>query len=224
MRITGGRYRGRPLEAPDSSKPGKDGGKGQAPLRPTADRAREALFNQLSHPGKLSRSLRTDDSPLLFPGCRFADLFAGTGAVGLEALSREAGQVIFVEKNRSHLELIRRNADRLDASARARFLQADATALPPCPDGPVDILFMDAPYRLGLSLPALASARDQGWITPDSLVLIELAAKGESLLPDDDSPAGELSLPEGWSLLDDRSHGAARILFLAWREDPDQEA
>jgi len=204
MRIVGGRHRGRILSAPQMGKAGKTH-KAGAEIRPTADRTREALFNQLCHSHKLSRALGREDRPFLDEKTSFVDLFAGTGAVALEALSRGAALAVLVEKDPGNMALIQRNLSDFGALDKAILLRQDATALPPCPISQgVDLVFMDAPYRQGLSVKALESLQQQGWLHALTLVIVELAAKGEAM-----------EIPEAFRLLEDRRHGAARLLFLA---------
>ena len=178
VRIVAGRHRGRRLVAP----PGLD-------TRPTSDRAREALLNMLEH----------GVPPLR--GSRFLDLFAGTGAVGLEALSRGAALALLVERARPALEAIRANIAALGEGERARVLPADATRLEIAPH-PFDIAFLDPPYRAGLTRPALDRLVAGGWLAPGARVACEVAA---------DEP---LEPPPGLTVEDERRHGAARLVLL----------
>jgi len=189
MRIIAGKYRGRRIDAPDG-----------LPVRPTADRAREALFNILAHGG-----LSADGtSPLI--GARVLDAFAGSGALGLEALSRGASQATFMDSERAALETVRRNAERLgETSASVALIRADAADPPPAP-APCTIAFLDPPYGSGLAAPALAALAGAGWLAPGALCVVELSAKEEPPAP-----------PAGFSLRDDRRYGAARVLFLDYR-------
>lgn len=180
MRIVAGRHRGRRLVAP----PGLD-------TRPTSDRAREALFNILEH-GR---------PPLR--GCRFLDLFAGTGAVALEALSRGAETALLVEAARPAILAIRANlAAAGEDDHRAKVLVADAARLRAAPY-PFEIAFLDPPYGSGLLAPALGQLVRKGWLAAEARVVCELAAA-------EPAPA----LPDGLSLEDERRYGAARLLFL----------
>lgn len=176
MRITGGRFRGRALAAP----PG-------AATRPTADRARQAIFNILEHAAFAGGV--TDRQVL--------DLFAGSGALGLEALSRGAAGALLVETDRAALVALRGNAAPFGPAARV--LAADATRLPRAPGPAADLVFLDPPYAAGLGEAALASAAAQGWIAPDALIVFE---RGR------DEPA-----PQGLIMADDRVYGAARVWF-----------
>ncbi|MEM1375159.1 MAG: 16S rRNA (guanine(966)-N(2))-methyltransferase RsmD [Pseudomonadota bacterium] len=150
MRIIAGTWRGQPL---------KPLGKGDAAahLRPTPDRVREALFSMIG-------------SRIDLDGARVLDLFAGTGALGLEAMSRGAAAATFVDQGRTSLRLIRANIAKLGASP-ATVLAADATRLPH--GTPCDLIFLDPPYGKDMGGAALASARQQGWIAPDALIVWE---------------------------------------------------
>ena len=173
MRIIAGDWRGRPLEAPPGDA-----------TRPTSDRAREGLFSMLA-----SR-LGT------FAGIEVADLFAGTGALGLEALSRGAAHCTFVEKDRAALEVLKRNAARLGAGDRADIRAQDVAhaALPPC-----DLVLMDPPYGAGLAQTALDRAAP--WLAPGGWLSLEL--HGET--PD---------LPPGLTLDAERRFGKATVMLL----------
>jgi 16S rRNA (guanine966-N2)-methyltransferase len=180
MRIVGGRHRGRALEAP----PG-------ATVRPTSDRAREALFNILGH-GSFAAP---------FQDVAVLDAFAGTGALGLEALSRGAAEAFFIESDRAALEALRRNVKTLGEGARAHVLAGDATRPPP-PRRAAAVAFLDPPYRSGLAAPGLAALAERGWFAPGALAIVEVGAK-EAFAP-----------PPGFELLDERRYGAARLLIL----------
>jgi len=156
LRIIGGVWRGRLVEAP-----------GDDAIRPTSDRVRESLFNRLMH-----GAAGTDFS---LAGARVVDLFAGTGAMGLEALSRGAAQVTFVEKNMAALALIRRNIAALGAEDRATVMSADASNLPRAAVAH-DLALLDPPYGMGLAAPAMTSLARQGWLKPGGLLSVELDA------------------------------------------------
>ena len=183
MRIVAGRHRGRRLLTP----PGET-------VRPTSDRARVALFNILSH-GQLA----ADGIP--FAGAAVLDAFAGTGALGLEALSRGAGEAAFIEQDREALATLRQNIAALGEDAHSRIITGDATRPPRAPLA-CALAFLDPPYRSGIVAAALTALDAAGWLTPDALAVVELAAR-ERLAP-----------PAGFSLLDERVYGAARLLFL----------
>src|SRR5947207_6742295 len=180
LRIVGGVHRGRRLVAPP----------GEA-VRPTSDRARQALFNILSHGDFAARGLPFADRPVL-------DAFAGTGALGLEALSRGAKAVAFIESEREALTALRRNIAALDESDRVHIVAGDATRPPRAPFACAAV-FLDPPYRSGLAAAALAALAAAGWLTADALAVIEVAAR-EVVPP----------LP-GFILIDERIYGAARL-------------
>jgi len=187
MRIVAGRHRGRHLLAP----PGET-------VRPTSDRAREALFNILSH-GKLA----ADGVP--FADAAVLDAFAGTGALGLEALSRGAAAAVFIERHQEVLAILRKNIAALGEDTRARVLPGDATR-PPRAHSDCAVAFLDPPYRSGLAAPASAALAAAGWLAPDALAVVELAAR-EHFVP-----------PQGFALIDERVYGAARLVFLRYAQ------
>jgi 16S rRNA (guanine966-N2)-methyltransferase len=191
MRIVGGRHRGRRLLAP----PGET-------VRPTSDRAREALFNILCH-GRLA----ADGIP--FAGAAVLDAFAGTGALGLEALSRGASQAVFFEQNPEALAVLRKNVASLGENTRVHILPYDATR-PPRAGIRCAVAFLDPPYRSGLAAMALAAIKAAGWLTPEALVVIEMSARQET------TPLA------GFTRIDERNYGAARLVFLR-RADPAME-
>jgi len=183
MRVVAGRYRGRRLEAP----PGRS-------VRPTSERSREAAFSILEA-GRLSGGL----SPL--PGARVLDAFAGTGALGIEAFSRGAGTVFFLERAPEALACLRRNLQGLEPAEALRVAQTDVLRPPPA-ESPCTLVLMDPPYGEGLAAPALAALRAAGWIAPETVILAETAT-------------GELDAPPpGFALLDQRRYGRARLSFL----------
>jgi 16S rRNA (guanine966-N2)-methyltransferase len=173
MRITGGELRGRNLAVPPGA-------------RPTEGRVREALFSMWS--GRLE-------------GARVLDLFAGSGAVGLEAASRGAGRVVLIEKARPALAAARANIAHLGEGHRATLRPGDACRLGRATE-PFDIVFVDPPYRSGLATAALGSLVRGGWLAPDARVVVELGA------------AEPLPGHKGLSVEDTRRYGAARLLFL----------
>lgn len=183
MRIVAGKHRGRRLLVP----PG-------VTVRPTSDRAREALFNILSH-----GSLAAEGLP--FAGAAVLDAFAGTGALGLEALSRGAAAALFLEKDPGALAILRRNIAVLREEARARVVAGDATHPPRAPAA-CALAFLDPPYHSGLAATALAALDTAGWLAPQALAIIELAAREK------------LTLPPGFIILDERVYGAGRLVFL----------
>src|ERR1700676_1536884 len=166
LRIVGGVHRGRRLVAP----PGEV-------VRPTSERAREALFNSLAHGDFAASGLIFADRPVL-------DAFAGTGAFGLEALSRGASAAVFIENNCQALAELRRNVAALGEEGRAQIVAGDATR-PPRAALPCALALLDPPYRSGLAAPALGALAAAGWLAAHALAVIEVAAR-EGLVP----PAG----------------------------------
>ncbi len=181
LRIVAGRFRGKRLTPPE----GRD-------IRPTAERVREALFNIL---------MTSPHLPAPLSECRFLDAFAGSGAVGLEALSRGMPHAVFMEKNGPSQALIRENVGATGAGEKTRLLKTDITAPPPA-EAPVQVAFLDPPYTDETLVPALCALREAGWITPGTLCITETSARME---PD---------LPEAAEILDTRHYGAARLTFL----------
>jgi 16S rRNA (guanine966-N2)-methyltransferase len=181
MRIVGGRLRGRSLQAPASPA-----------IRPTADRLRESLFNILIH---------AYGDPV--SGARVLDLFAGTGALGLEAISRGAAFALFVDDSAPARALIRANVEALGLGGVTRIFRRDAAKLGPAhPVEPFSLVFLDPPYGKGFAEQALVSARDSGWLTPDALVVVEEAAD-----------AG-FAAPNGFTELERRRYDDTELVFL----------
>jgi len=184
LRIVAGRHRGRTIAAPE----------GQT-TRPTSSRARESLFNILAH-----ADWREDGtSPLT--GARVLDVFAGSGALGLEALSRGASHATFFDNDATAVRLIGENLRKLGETAAGKVVRADATRPPPARE-PCDLVFLDPPYRSDLTAPALAALAAAGWLAPGAIVTVELA-HNEDFVP-----------PPGFTALDERRYGAAKIVFL----------
>lgn len=183
MRVVGGAFRGRALAAP-----GVAGG-GEAHLRPTSDRVREALFNLLAHGAY-------DGAP---EGMRVLDLFAGTGALGLEAMSRGAVRAVFIDDHPPSRALIRENVERFGLTGSTKIWRRDATDLGPCRGDGYDLIFLDPPYGKGLADAAIASALAGGWIAPGALIIVEQGAA---------EPA-----PADLDLLDERVYGETKLLI-----------
>lgn len=183
MRIIGGRMRGLGL-APVGE------GDAAAHLRPTSDRVRESLFNLLEG-GRLGRPV---------PGAIVLDLFAGTGALGLEALSRGADQIAFVETGRPALKLLDANIARARAADLVRVLKRDATRLGPVEGPAATLVFLDPPYGKDLGQAALASADEGGWIAPGALIAWE--------------ERSEQDAPAGFIRRDARRYGDTWLTFL----------
>ncbi len=180
MRIIGGLFKGRSLRTPANRA-----------VRPTTDRLRETLFNILAH--RYGDPLR---------GARVIDLFAGTGALGLEALSRGARFALFVEMAAEPRALIRANVEACGVAGSCRILRRDATRLGAAAVAPFDIAFLDPPYRQGLGEAALAALRDGGWLAPGALCILEEAAD-----------AG-LAPPPGFTEVERRDFGESQIVLL----------
>ena len=178
-RIIAGKYRGRKLSVAD----------GRA-IRPTTDKMRERIFSMLEHP-------RYPD----LNKARVADLFAGTGALGLEALSRGASHVTFVEKSPASIKNLEGNITTLAVQDDVSILKVSARNLP-ITKVPYDFIFMDPPYRTGLVEPTLKSISSSNWLTDNAVIIVELAT--------DD----EITLPEKLHLIDERRQGQQRVIFL----------
>jgi 16S rRNA (guanine966-N2)-methyltransferase len=180
MRVVGGRLRSRPLAGPKSHA-----------VRPTSDRAREALFNILAH---------AYGDPV--SGARVLDLFAGTGALGIEAISRGAAFALFVDEGVEARSLLRANTETLGLGGVTRIFRRDATKLGPCyPLEPFSLVFADPPYGKGLAEKALVSARDGGWLKPQALIVVEEAA-------------GAFITPDGFTELERRAYDDTEFVFL----------
>jgi 16S rRNA (guanine966-N2)-methyltransferase len=181
MRIVGGRLRSRPIAGPKG--PG---------LRPSADRLRESLFNILQH---------GYGDPIT--GVRVLDLFAGTGALGIEALSRGAAFGLFVDDGVEARALLRQNSETLGLGGISRIFRRDATKLGPAqPIEPFSLVFLDPPYGKGLAEKALASAREGGWLKPEALIVVEEAADAA------------FKAPDGFEELERRDYDDTELIFL----------
>jgi 16S rRNA (guanine966-N2)-methyltransferase len=182
MRIVGGRFRGASLAAPS----GLD-------TRPTSDRVRESLFNILLH--------GIEDFEI--EGARVLDLFAGTGALGLEALSRGAAYAHFVEDDAEARGLIRRNIEAIGATGVTKIYRRDATRLGEIGTlKPFNLVFADPPYGKGLAEKALTSSMEGGWLLPAAVALVEERA------------SAVFAPPDGFALLDRRIYGDTALHFL----------
>ena len=181
MRVVGGRLRSRPIAGPKG-----DG------LRPTADRLRESLFNILTH---------AYGDPV--SGARVLDLFAGTGALGIEAISRGAAYALFVDDGVEARALLRDNVETLGLGGITRIFRRDATKLGPAhPVEPFSLAFLDPPYGKGLAEKALTSAREGGWLMPEALVVVEEAADAV------------FKAPEGFTELERRQYDDTELVLL----------
>jgi 16S rRNA (guanine966-N2)-methyltransferase len=186
MRITGGSFGGRMLAAPRDER-----------VRPTSDKVRQAIFNILAH--------NDFGGGFALEGARAADLFAGTGALGIEALSRGASYCLFVDDDAESRALIRENVEAMQLTGASKIWRRDATKLGPMAPGaggPFGLVFLDPPYRKGLAAPTLASLRDGGWLTEGAIIVAETAE-------DDDVP-----FADGFTPLDDRLYGETRVVIF----------
>jgi len=184
MRVTAGRFGGRALVAPDDAR-----------VRPTSDKVRQAVFNILEH--------KDFGVGFALEGARVIDLFAGTGAMGIEALSRGARYCLFIDDNAESRALIRQNVEAFGLTGVTKIWRRDATDLGPrSMDQPFSLAFLDPPYRKNLIAPALASLRDGGWLAPNAIIVAETAE-------DEAVPA-----TEGFTTLDDRLYGDTRVTIL----------
>lgn len=183
MRIVAGAYKGRALASVGKGDPG-------AHLRPTTDRTRESLFNMLSG-GRFGDPIE---------GARVLDLFAGTGALGLEALSRGAAHATFVDDGAKSNALIRENIRICGAESQTRLIRRDARKLPANPDAPYELIFLDPPYGKHLGERALQTALDQGWVAQNALIVWE---ENTAITP-----------PDGLTLLESRQYGDTTISIL----------
>jgi 16S rRNA (guanine966-N2)-methyltransferase len=181
MRVVGGRLKGRNLASPASRE-----------IRPTADRLRESVFNILVH---------AYDDPI--EGARVLDLFAGTGALGIEAVSRGARFALFVDNGAEARALLRNNVEALGLGGVTKVFRRDATNLGPAhPVAPFSLTFLDPPYAKGLAEKALASLRDGGWLTAGALLVVE------------EAKAAAFVVPEAFEELERRAYDDTEFVFL----------
>ena len=186
MRVTAGTFRGRNLAAPQDLR-----------VRPTSDRARQAIFNILEH-----RDFGVD---FTLENIAVADLFAGTGALGIEALSRGARFCLFVDDDADSRALQRENVEALGLTGVTKIWRRDATDLGPLgagAGGPFGLVCLDPPYHKNLIPPALKSLKDGGWLTKDAVIVAE-------------SDLSETVKTDGFTLLDERDYGETRVRFLS---------
>ncbi|RIK97368.1 MAG: 16S rRNA (guanine(966)-N(2))-methyltransferase RsmD [Proteobacteria bacterium] len=181
MRVIGGRLRGRAIGAPSSRN-----------IRPTADRLREALFNILIH---------GYGDPVT--GARVLDLFAGTGALGIEAISRGAAFALFVDNGSEARALLRGNVEALGLGGVTKVFRRDATALGVAhPNPPFSLAFLDPPYGKRLAGRALAAAHDGGWLTAEALIVVE------------EAKAAAFAAPDGFEELERRAYDDTELVIL----------
>jgi 16S rRNA (guanine966-N2)-methyltransferase len=184
MRVVAGRLKGRSLASPSSHD-----------IRPTADRLRESVFNILMH---------AYDDPI--GDARVLDLFAGTGALGIEAVSRGAKFVLFVDNGAEARALLRNNVEALGLGGVTKVFRRDATNLGPAhPLEPFSLAFLDPPYGKGLGEKALASLREGGWLTPGALLIVE------------EAKAAGFVMPDGFEELERRAYDDTEFVFLRVR-------
>lgn len=183
MRIIGGDHKGLAL-----ASVGK--GDAAAHLRPTSDRVRESLFNLLAH---------SHGDPV--EGARVLDLFAGTGALGLEALSRGAAQVTFIDDGAKARALCRENIEKMRAYGTTKLYRRNATRMGPNRGAPFSLVFLDPPYGKGLGEQAIGSCAEGGWLAPDALLVWEESAP--------------MAAPEGFEVEDRREYGDTHITILS---------
>jgi 16S rRNA (guanine966-N2)-methyltransferase len=184
VRVVGGRLRGRNLAAPSSQA-----------IRPTADRLRESLFNILMH---------AYENPI--DGARVLDLFAGTGALGIEAVSRGAAFALFVDNGAEARALLRNNVEALGLGGVTKVFRRDATNLGPAhPIEPFSLVFLDPPYGKGLAEQALASLCDGAWLMAGALLVVE------------EAEAAGFAAPEGFEELERRAYDDTEFVFLRSR-------
>jgi len=181
MRVVGGRLKGRVLQGPATQE-----------IRPTSDRLRESIFNVLAH---------AYGDPV--EGARVVDLFAGTGAMGFEAISRGAERALFVDDGSMARALIRANVETLGLGGATKIFRRDARKLGAAPAGDAFTLaFLDPPYGKGLAEPALVALRDGGWLTQDALLVVEEAVETT------------LNVPAGFAMLERRTYGDTQVVIL----------
>ena len=183
MRIIGGRFKGTGLASVGKGDTG-------AHLRPTSDRVRESIFNLLINGGY--------GDPIT--DARVLDLFAGTGALGFEALSRGADYVLFIDEGAKARALIRQNIDILRAIGATKLFRRNATKLGPIVGEPYDLVFLDPPYGKDLGAKALTAAKDGGWLAKDALIVWE--------------EGSEQAVPDGFVMLDARKYGDTWVHIL----------
>jgi len=181
MRVVGGRLRGRAIASPSSNA-----------VRPTQDRLRESLFNILMH---------AHANPM--DGARVLDLFAGTGALGIEAVSRGAAFALFVDNGAEARALLRNNVEALGLGGVTKVYRRDATDLGPAhPVEPFSLVFADPPYGQGLAIKALESLKQGQWLKPDALVIVE------------ESKTAAFAAPEGFAELERRAYDDTEFVFM----------
>lgn len=182
MRITAGTYRGKILKVPEG-----------AAVRPTSDKVRQAIFNILQ-----AYELPVDAQVL--------DGFAGSGALGLEALSRGAAFATFIEKDKTHFDFVKNNAAAMKVTGQCRFMHKDVTMIGTLPSGadPAQLVFLDPPYRMNLLPPALTALAQRGWLAAEAIIVCEHEKEAA------------LTLDARFTLLDQRIYGDTGISYLRY--------
>jgi 16S rRNA (guanine966-N2)-methyltransferase len=188
IKVIGGKHRGRSIDTPEG-----------ATTRPTSNRARESLFNILMHVSWNDADVHGGTSPLV--DARVLDAFAGSGALGIEALSRGAAHATFLDNDATAIRLIGENLRKIGEATNAKAIRGDATRPPPSREG-CDLVFLDPPYRSGLAAPALTALAEAGWLKPGAVATVELAN------------TEDIVLPTGFEAVDERRYGAAKIVIL----------
>lgn len=191
LRIFAGKHRGRKLQVFSDKQ-----------VRPTAGRTREAIFNILNH-GRFAGEERFLD------GCTVLDLFCGSGALGLEALSHGASHVVFIDISQECLAIAKQNAAHLGESGNITLLRSDS-ANPPTARFPCSLVFIDPPYGSNLMVPALKNLAARGWLKPGAIIVAEMEKK-------EDIPA-----LDGFARIDERMYGRTRVILLEWGTSPEQ--
>lgn len=188
MRVIAGKHKGRNIETT------KDNSNS---LRPTTGVAREALFNILSH-GQF-----VEDGKKLLDGARVLDLFCGSGALAIESLSRGAGYAVFIDIEKKHLDIARKNIEKIGESANSAFIRADSSNPPPA-HVPCNLVFIDPPYNKGMAQTTLANLVKGNWLAKNAVLVIETARKED------------VTLPQGFEELEDRTYGNSRMRIVRW--------
>ncbi len=193
MKITGGKFKGRNVEARKDQS-----------LRPTTGRVREAVFNMLMH-GKFlnDERFKNPEGRNIIEGQKVVDIFCGTGILGLEAVSRGAEHATLIDQNQSTIDIAWQNIN--NTGANARVIKSDSTRLPRAVQK-CTLAFLDPPYNSGLSVPALKSLRDQGWLANGAIVILEHSNRDDFIAP------------EKFVVLDDRDYNKTRITLMQYQE------
>lgn len=192
MKITGGKYRGKNIEAREVRT-----------LRPTSSFIREAIFNILKHGRFLHSDAFINTGADLLENQHVVDIFCGTGALGIEALLRGAKYVTFIDEDSKMLALTRQNIEHINEADHAGFIRSDSTLLPRAKTSCM-LAFIDPPYNQNLAAPALESLRDNGWLAPGAVAVVEQGKRDDPVTP------------TGYQFLDDRVHDKTRITVLQY--------